>query len=308
MVLPLNCIYKLKGTRDYLVQWFSHFFFLIAQKPFQLICKPTNKTKKRCCSDVALRLSQFSLFKFYFRYDWQMYFFLLFSLMYFRNWSVLFCSTVGHSLSPTHSLSFHLKESAFVCSHSFIISVKIRLDLLRNLLLRIQLLVMVGNRRPEADQQSAAELPHCQGVPWKLLTRSTASTSAPTARWSSWAATTTPSCSMTDCQEGKPKRTLYSKKYGMDLIRYTHAANTVVYSSNKRDDIVIICPCMTTNISGAFLDIAKGWWPCSCHLWMTLSFLGLLIRPFSSGISALLTARVSCIYRASQFVLLIQKD
>ncbi|KAL7985997.1 hypothetical protein Chor_011163 [Crotalus horridus] len=38
-----------------------------------------------------------------------------------------------------------------------------------------------------------------------------------------------------DCQEGKPKRTLYSKKYGVDLIRYTHAANTVVYSSNKID-------------------------------------------------------------------------
>ncbi|RXM94413.1 WD repeat-containing protein 82 [Acipenser ruthenus] len=32
-----------------------------------------------------------------------------------------------------------------------------------------------------------------------------------------------------------PKRTLYSKKYGVDLIRYTHAANTVVYSSNKVD-------------------------------------------------------------------------
>ncbi|MEJ1285746.1 WD repeat domain containing 82 [Cricetulus griseus] len=35
-----------------------------------------------------------------------------------------------------------------------------------------------------------------------------------------------------------PKRTLYSKKYGVDLIRYTHAANTVVYSSNKIDDTI----------------------------------------------------------------------
>uniref|UniRef100_A0A667WZG9 WD repeat domain 82 n=1 Tax=Myripristis murdjan TaxID=586833 RepID=A0A667WZG9_9TELE len=42
-----------------------------------------------------------------------------------------------------------------------------------------------------------------------------------------------------DCQEGKPKRTLYSKKYGVDLIRYTHAANTVVYSSNKIDGMYI---------------------------------------------------------------------
>ncbi|CAH1265891.1 WD repeat-containing protein 82-like isoform X1 [Branchiostoma lanceolatum] len=41
-----------------------------------------------------------------------------------------------------------------------------------------------------------------------------------------------------DCQEGKPKRTLYSKKYGVDLIRFTHAANTVIYSSNKIDDTI----------------------------------------------------------------------
>ncbi|XP_063802611.1 WD repeat-containing protein 82-like [Pseudophryne corroboree] len=41
-----------------------------------------------------------------------------------------------------------------------------------------------------------------------------------------------------DCQEGKPKRTLYSKKYCVDLIQYTHSANTVVYSSNKIDDTI----------------------------------------------------------------------
>uniref|UniRef100_G3TRC6 WD repeat-containing protein 82 n=1 Tax=Loxodonta africana TaxID=9785 RepID=G3TRC6_LOXAF len=45
--------------------------------------------------------------------------------------------------------------------------------------------------------------------------------------WSTW-----------NCQNSKPKRTLYSKKYGVDLIRYTHAANTVVYSSNKIDDTI----------------------------------------------------------------------
>lgn len=38
---------------------------------------------------------------------------------------------------------------------------------------------------------------------------------------------------------GRPKRTLYSKKYGVDLIRYTHAANTVVYSSNKIDGMLM---------------------------------------------------------------------
>ncbi|XP_035007328.1 WD repeat-containing protein 82 [Hippoglossus stenolepis] len=42
-----------------------------------------------------------------------------------------------------------------------------------------------------------------------------------------------------DIQEGKPKRTLFSKKYGVDLIRYTHGdTQTVVYSSNKLDDTI----------------------------------------------------------------------
>ncbi|GLD64499.1 WD repeat-containing protein 82-like isoform X2 [Lates japonicus] len=42
-----------------------------------------------------------------------------------------------------------------------------------------------------------------------------------------------------DIREGKPKRTLYSKKYGVDLIRYTHGdTQTVVYSSNKVDDTI----------------------------------------------------------------------
>ncbi|XP_038054439.1 WD repeat-containing protein 82-like [Patiria miniata] len=39
-----------------------------------------------------------------------------------------------------------------------------------------------------------------------------------------------------DCLEGKPKKTLYSKKYGVDMIRFTHAVNTVIYTSNKMDD------------------------------------------------------------------------
>lgn len=38
--------------------------------------------------------------------------------------------------------------------------------------------------------------------------------------------------------EGKPKRTLYSKKYGVDHINYTHAGNTVIYASNKVDDAI----------------------------------------------------------------------
>ena len=36
----------------------------------------------------------------------------------------------------------------------------------------------------------------------------------------------------------RPKKTLYSKKYGVDLIRFTHAVNTVIYTSNKVDDTI----------------------------------------------------------------------
>ena len=109
------------------------------------------------------------------------------------------------------------------------------------------------------------------------------------------------------CQEGKPKRTLYSKIawISSDTLMQQIQSFTAL---TKEMILFVTCSCMTTNTSGTFLDIAKGWWPCPCHLWMTLSFLGLLIRPFGSGISALLTFRVSRIYRASQFVLLIQKD
>uniref|UniRef100_A0A2K5F850 WD repeat domain 82 n=2 Tax=Euarchontoglires TaxID=314146 RepID=A0A2K5F850_AOTNA len=63
-----------------------------------------------------------------------------------------------------------------------------------------------------------------------------------------------------DCQEGKPKRTLYSKKYGVDLIRYTHAANTVVYSSNKIDVVALsMSPVDDTFISGSLDKTIRLW-------------------------------------------------
>ena len=33
----------------------------------------------------------------------------------------------------------------------------------------------------------------------------------------------------------RPRRTLYSKKYGVALIQYTHASNTVIHTSTKVD-------------------------------------------------------------------------
>jgi len=41
-----------------------------------------------------------------------------------------------------------------------------------------------------------------------------------------------------DCQTGIPKRSLNSKKYGVDLIHYTHASNTAIHSSTKIDDTI----------------------------------------------------------------------
>ncbi|OQR78781.1 WD repeat-containing protein 82-like [Tropilaelaps mercedesae] len=41
-----------------------------------------------------------------------------------------------------------------------------------------------------------------------------------------------------DCTKGMQKRTLNSKKYGVDLIHFTHAANTAIHSSTKVDETI----------------------------------------------------------------------
>lgn len=41
-----------------------------------------------------------------------------------------------------------------------------------------------------------------------------------------------------DCEKGVNRRSLNSKKYGVDLIHYTHAANTAIHSSTKLDDTI----------------------------------------------------------------------
>ena len=41
-----------------------------------------------------------------------------------------------------------------------------------------------------------------------------------------------------DCEKGLQKKSLNSKKYGVDLVHYTHAANTAIHSSNKVDDTI----------------------------------------------------------------------
>lgn len=66
----------------------------------------------------------------------------------------------------------------------------------------------------------------------------------------------------------RPKRTLYSKKYGVDLIRYTHAANTVVYSSNKIDGmlmhrysfvVVVLITCSRRVFSFLLVGLLRHW-------------------------------------------------
>lgn len=41
-----------------------------------------------------------------------------------------------------------------------------------------------------------------------------------------------------DCEKGIKKSTIMSKKYGVDLIRYTHAMNTVIHTSTKENDTI----------------------------------------------------------------------
>lgn len=41
-----------------------------------------------------------------------------------------------------------------------------------------------------------------------------------------------------DCEKGVKKRDIMSKKYGVDLIKYTHASNTAIHTSTKENDII----------------------------------------------------------------------
>jgi len=41
-----------------------------------------------------------------------------------------------------------------------------------------------------------------------------------------------------DCEKGMQKRTVNSKKYGVDLIHFTHAKNAAIHSSTKIDDTI----------------------------------------------------------------------
>lgn len=41
-----------------------------------------------------------------------------------------------------------------------------------------------------------------------------------------------------DCEKGTQTRTVNSKKYGVDLIHFTHAKNTAIHSSTKVDDTI----------------------------------------------------------------------
>lgn len=41
-----------------------------------------------------------------------------------------------------------------------------------------------------------------------------------------------------DCMQGTSKRALNSKKYGVDLIKYTHASSTAIHASTKVDDTI----------------------------------------------------------------------
>lgn len=56
----------------------------------------------------------------------------------------LFNSAVCHGLCPADSFPFHFKWNSFVCSNTLVIGMKIRLDLLPNLLLGIKFLLRIS--------------------------------------------------------------------------------------------------------------------------------------------------------------------
>ncbi len=41
---------------------------------------------------------------------------------------------------------------------------------------------------------------------------------------------------MFDCEKGVQKRLINSQKYGVDIVRFTHASNAILHSSTKVDD------------------------------------------------------------------------
>ncbi len=41
-----------------------------------------------------------------------------------------------------------------------------------------------------------------------------------------------------DCEKGTQKRTLNSKKYGVDLVHFTQTKTNVVHASTKENDII----------------------------------------------------------------------
>nr|CAH8874572.1 unnamed protein product [Trichobilharzia regenti] len=41
-----------------------------------------------------------------------------------------------------------------------------------------------------------------------------------------------------DCSSGTPRRTLFSKKYGVNLIQFTHSPSTAIHASTKIDDTI----------------------------------------------------------------------
>lgn len=111
----------------------------------------------------------------------------------------------------------------------------------------------------------------------------------------------------------RPKRTLYSKKYGADIIRYTHGdTQTVIYSSNKLDGVLCssehhlfvsfgsavksqmnsrwfllqipfaICHSLTTSTSGISQVTLQGEyvWPPRTEVWLVLHLTHVCHWPF----------------------------
>jgi WD40 repeat protein len=87
-----------------------------------------------------------------------------------------------------------------------------------------------------------------------------------------------------DCEKGTQVRTVNSKKYGVDLIHFTHAKTPPYTVPPKSTTRSVTSPCTITNISVTSPDTRKKSYLCACRPSRTRSCLGPWTRRSDCGI------------------------
>lgn len=115
-----------------------------------------------------------------------------------------------------------------------------------------------------------------------------------------------------NCRSGKHVKTLYSKKYGVHLTRFTHRSSAIIYASTKEDGTSTknhsqqtLCDttrCMTTNTcntSGATRIASYHW---KCRPWTIRFYRQPSTTLCACGICAHPLHRVACVFRATRLL------